>query len=64
MIWEIMAKINEALLAILRCPVTGSPLAQHGEELISTVAGEDGVALHYRIDEGIALLLRPEQITA
>lgn len=62
--WEIMAKINEGLLAMLRCPITGSALIQRGEELISTVNGEDGVPLHYRIDEGIALLLRPEPITA
>ena len=59
-----MAKINEELLAILRCPVTGSSLTQHGEELVSSAIGEDGQPLRYTIDEGIALLLRPEQITA
>lgn len=59
-----MAKINDGLLAILRCPVTGSTLKQIGEELISSANGEDGQPLRYTIDEGIALLLRPEQITA
>ncbi|MHA7177563.1 Trm112 family protein [Arthrobacter sp. Sr24] len=59
-----MVKINEDLLAILRCPVTRSPLKQLGEELISSANGEDGQPLRYTIDEGIALLLRPEQITA
>lgn len=59
-----MAKINESLLAVLRCPVTGSRLVQEGEELVSTANGEDGKPLRYSIDEGIVLLLRPEQITA
>lgn len=59
-----MAKIREELMAILRCPVTGSPLMQAGEELLSTANGPDGVPLRYAIDEGIAILLRPEQITS
>lgn len=59
-----MANISETLMAILRCPVTGSTLIQKGAELISTANGPEGVPLHYTIDEGIALLLRPEQITA
>jgi len=57
-----MAKISDDLLSVLRCPVTGSTLTQDGDQLISTVAGPDGEKLHYRIDEGIALLLRPEQL--
>lgn len=59
-----MANISESLMSILRCPVTGSALHQVGEELVSAVNGPAGVPLHYSIDEGIALLLRPEQITA
>lgn len=53
-----MANISEKLLSILRCPVTGSPLVQSGDELLSTVPGPDGAALRYAIDEGIPLLLR------
>lgn len=58
-----MAKISENLLAVLRCPVTGSVLVQDGETLLSTEPGDDGAPLRYAIDEGILLLLRPEQIT-
>ncbi|MBP2411601.1 uncharacterized protein YbaR (Trm112 family) [Arthrobacter stackebrandtii] len=59
-----MANISEELLAILRCPVTGSTLVQDGQSLLSTANGPEGTPLRYTIDEGIALLLRPEQITA
>lgn len=59
-----MAKISEDLLAILRCPVTRSPLTQVGDELVSTTNGTDGVPLRYALDEGIALLLRPEQTSS
>ncbi|WP_343319777.1 MULTISPECIES: hypothetical protein [Arthrobacter] len=62
--WKIMAKISEKLLPILRCPVTGSTLVQEGEELISSANGPEGSPLRYSIDEGILLLLRPEQTTA
>ncbi|MDJ0312392.1 hypothetical protein [Arthrobacter sp. H35-D1] len=58
-----MAKISENLLAVLRCPVTGSRLVQDGEALVSMDAGPDGGPLRYAVDEGIVLLLRPEQIT-
>ncbi|SEE65942.1 hypothetical protein SAMN04489740_2082 [Arthrobacter alpinus] len=59
-----MARISEVLMAVLRCPVTGSPLVQEGDELVSTANGPAGTPLRYKIDEGIALLLRPEQITS
>ncbi len=59
-----MANISEELLAILRCPVTRSALVQDGQSLLSTANGPEGEPLRYTIDEGIALLLRPEQITA
>ena len=29
-----MPKISPELLSVLRCPVTGSPLAQDGEEVV------------------------------
>ncbi|WP_186759051.1 hypothetical protein [Arthrobacter alpinus] len=57
-----MAKMSEQLLSVLRCPVTGSTLVQEGEELVSTAPGPDGQPVRYAIDEGIALLLRPEQL--
>lgn len=59
-----MAKINLDLLSVLRCPVTGSPLVQEGEELVSTAAGGSGVKLRYPIQDGIPLLLPPELLQA
>lgn len=59
-----MARIDESLMAVLRCPVTGSPLIQDGEELVSSANGPEGSPRRYAIDEGIPLLLRPEQIPA
>ena len=55
-----MPKISPELLSVLRCPVTGSPLVQEGEELVSTAAGESGEKLRYPIEDGIPLLLPPE----
>jgi hypothetical protein len=40
--------------------VTGSPLVQDGDELVSTAAGDSGVKLRYPIEDGIPLLLLPE----
>ncbi|MGX5714540.1 Trm112 family protein [Arthrobacter sp. MAHUQ-56] len=59
-----MPKISPELLSILRCPVTGSPLVQEGEELVATTAGEDGVTNRYAIEDGIPLLLPPELLAA
>ncbi|MDR6415365.1 Trm112 family protein [Pseudarthrobacter sulfonivorans] len=59
-----MAKISPDLLSVLRCPVTGSPLVQDGDELVSTTAGESGVKLRYPIQDGIPLLLPPELLQA
>jgi uncharacterized protein YbaR (Trm112 family) len=59
-----MPKIRPELLSVLRCPVTGSPLVQEGEELVSTAAGESGVKLRYTIEDGIPLLLPPELLQA
>ncbi|MBX7442776.1 MULTISPECIES: Trm112 family protein [unclassified Arthrobacter] len=59
-----MPKISPELLSVLRCPVTGSPLVQEGEELVATTAGEDGVKNRYAIEDGIPLLLPPELLAA
>jgi uncharacterized protein YbaR (Trm112 family) len=54
-----MAHLSPELLAVLRCPVTGSSLVQEGGELVSTVKDASGQQLRYRIDEGIPVLLPP-----
>lgn len=59
-----MPKVSPELLSILRCPVTGSPLVQEGEELVSTAAAENGEKLRYAIEDGIPLLLPPELLAA
>lgn len=59
-----MPKISAELLSVLRCPVTGSPLVQEGDELVSTVPGETGEMLRYPIEDGIPLLLPPELLPA
>lgn len=55
-----MANLPARLLDVLRCPVTGSKLAQDGAVLSSTGPGPDGDVLRYPIEEGIPVLLRPE----
>ncbi|MEV7636435.1 hypothetical protein AB0N71_09700 [Pseudarthrobacter enclensis] len=55
-----MPKISPELLSVLRCPVTGSPLVQEGEELVATAAGQDGATPRYTIEDGIPLLLPPQ----
>jgi uncharacterized protein YbaR (Trm112 family) len=55
-----MPKLSPELLSVLRCPVTGSPLVQDGDELVSTSADESGQKLRYTIEDGIPLLLPPE----
>lgn len=59
-----MPKISPELLSVLRCPVTGSPLVQEGEELVTAVPAESGVKLRYAIEDGIPLLLPPELLAA
>lgn len=58
-----MANVSQELLSVLRCPVTGSPLVQEGQTLLSTVPGPEGEPVRYAIEEGIALLLRPDQLS-
>ena len=59
-----MPKISPELLSVLRCPVTGSPLVQEGEELVTAAAGPSGEKLRYAIEDGIPLLLPPELLPA
>ena len=59
-----MPKVSPELSSILRCPVTGSPLVQEGEELVSTAAAENGEKVRYAIEDGIPLLLPPELLAA
>lgn len=59
-----MPKITPALLSVLRCPVTGSPLVQEGEELVATAADTSGGKPRYAIEDGIPLLLPPELLAA
>ena len=59
-----MPQISPELLSVLRCPVTGSPLVQDGEELVTTAAGPSGEKLRYAIEDGIPLLLPPELLPA
>ncbi|WP_160667094.1 Trm112 family protein [Pseudarthrobacter sp. ATCC 49987] len=59
-----MPKISPELLSVLRCPVTGSPLVQDGEELVTATAGPSGEKLRYAIEDGIPLLLPPELLPA
>ncbi|HSO91621.1 MAG TPA: hypothetical protein VLR70_10760 [Arthrobacter sp.] len=59
-----MPKISPELLSVLRCPVTGSPLVQDGEDLVTTAAGPAGAKLRYTIEDGIPLLLPPELLPA
>ncbi|MDR6985851.1 uncharacterized protein YbaR (Trm112 family) [Paenarthrobacter nitroguajacolicus] len=59
-----MPKVSPELLSILRCPVTGSPLVQEGEELVSTAEDTNGEKLRYSIEDGIPLLLPPELLAA
>ena len=52
-----MAHLTPELLAVLRCPATGSSLVQEGDELLSTGRTAAGDRLRYRIEDGIPVLL-------
>lgn len=56
---EGMPNLSPSLLAILRCPVTGSSLVQDGDALVATEPGPDGTAPRYPIEDGIPVLLAP-----
>ncbi|WP_022872291.1 Trm112 family protein [Nesterenkonia alba] len=51
--------VDPAILTILRCPTTGSPLRQEGDDLVAT----EDPALRYPIDRGVPRLL-PEDTSA
>ena len=51
-----MSHVNADLLAVLRCPVTGSALTQDGDQL---VAARDKDDTRYDIVDGIPVLLPP-----
>ena len=53
-----MATMSAGLLAVLRCPVTGSKLMQEGDELVSTAPDASGSPVRYRVEEGIPVLLK------
>ena len=59
-----MPKLSPELLSVLRCPVTGSPLVQDGDELVTASADASGQKLRYPIEDGIPLLLPPELLPA
>jgi uncharacterized protein len=52
-----MTKLSAELLAVLRCPVTGTALVQEGDELVSIGKAASGRRLRYALDEGIPVLL-------
>ncbi|MDQ4503698.1 hypothetical protein [Sinomonas sp. ASV322] len=51
--------LSPEILAVLRCPVTGTALVQEGEELVASAAGPNGVVPRYPIEDGIPVLLPP-----
>lgn len=55
-----MSNLSSLLTTALRCPITGSPLTQIGDTLISTSKGPNGESYSYAIDEGIPLMLATE----
>ena len=59
-----MPNLSPSLLAVLRCPVTGSALVQEGDELVATAPGPDGAVPRYAIEDGIPVLLPPEHLQA
>ncbi|TJY72396.1 hypothetical protein E4J89_01515 [Arthrobacter sp. CAU 1506] len=52
-----MAHLTPELLAVLRCPTTGSSLVQEGDELVATGRTAAGERLRYPIEDGIPVLL-------
>ena len=54
-----MAKLTADIMAVLRCPVTGSALQQEDGGLVSTAPDANGNLVHYVLVEGIPVLLAP-----
>lgn len=59
-----MATLTADLMAVLRCPVTGSPLEEVNGELVSTAPDADGRRVRYVLEEGIPVLLAPSSTAA
>ena len=59
-----MATLTADLMAVLRCPVTGSPLEEVNGELVSTAPDAGGNLVHYVLEEGIPVLLAPASSAA
>ncbi|WP_334171344.1 Trm112 family protein [Sinomonas sp.] len=59
-----MPYISSSILAVLRCPVTGSALVQEGDELVASAAGPDGSVPRYPVEDGIPVLLPPAEASA
>jgi hypothetical protein len=55
--------LSSALLAVLRCPVTGSTLVQEGDELVATASAPNGTTPRYPIEDGIPVLLPPQELS-
>lgn len=53
--------LRSDVLALLRCPVTGSALIQEGDELVASAQAPDGTVPRYPIEDGIPVLLPPVQ---
>lgn len=52
-----MARLTADLMAVLRCPVTGSPLEEENGGLVSTAPDAGGHRVRYVLEEGIPVLL-------
>lgn len=55
--------LSPALLAVLRCPITGSALVQEGDELVATASTADGSTPRYPIEDGIPVLLPTQELS-
>ncbi len=54
-----MVRLTADLMAVLRCPVTGSALEQDDTGLVSTEPDAGGNLVRYVLEEGIPVLLAP-----
>ncbi|MCC3266623.1 hypothetical protein MUG94_04725 [Arthrobacter gengyunqii] len=58
-----MVRLTADLMAVLRCPVTGSPLEQGDAGLVSTAPDASGHLVRYVLDEGIPVLLASSAVS-
>ena len=59
-----MVRLTADMMAVLRCPVTGSALEQVDGGLVSTAPDAKGNLVRYELVEGIPVLLAPEGFAA